>query len=183
MSNVIDHWRFVAQHAPAQHRGVILRRLLRRIVVDFTLRTPVRPLFLPLYWLICLPRRMFAVIQGQRRSFAAFAKAIRTHGINVLCNPQSFPGLIRWPLYFVASPGPIRLSELEHHGLKLEQLLAQGILRPLRVVGWYTFEKMTFSNEKEQLQLKNLFWSAWNPVRKFVNTLAWRKDVLSKAEV
>jgi len=182
MSNVIDHWRFVRRHAPAQYRDVIQRRLLRRVIAEFTLRTPLRPLFLPVYWLICLPRRMFAAIQGQRRSFAVFAKAIRTHGINVLCNPQSFPGLIRWPLYFVASPGPIRLADLEQHGLKLEQLIAQGVLRSLRVNGWFALETLEFSNTHEPLKLKSLFWSAWNPFGKWTNTLAWRRDVLKKAD-
>jgi GT2 family glycosyltransferase len=182
MSNVIDHWRFVGRHAPAQYRGVIQRRLLRRVIVEFTLRTPLRPLFLPLYWLICLPRRIYSLIQGQRRSFTAFAKAIREHGLNVLCKPQSFPGLIRWPLYFVASPGPIRLADLEKYELKLEQLLAQGVLRSLRVNGWFALETLAFSNTHESLKLKKLFWSAWNPFRKLTNTLAWRRALLNKAE-
>jgi hypothetical protein len=127
-----------------------------------------------------LPGRIFAVFQGQRRSFAAFAKAIREHGINVLCNPQSFPGLIRWPLYFVASPGPISLYDLEQYGFKLEQLLAQGVLRPLSVDGWYALDTLEFSNKQQPLKLKNLFWSAWDPFHKFANTLAWRRDVLNK---
>lgn len=182
MSNVIDHWRFVRRHAPAQYRGVIQRRLLRRVIAEFTLRTPLRPLFLPVYWLICMPLRMHAVFQGQRRSFTAFAKAIRVNGINVLCNPQNFPGLIRWPLYFVASPGPISLADLDQKGFKLEQLLAQGVLRPLRVDGWYALETLEFSNKPQPLELKSLFWSAWNPLRKLTNTLAWRKDLLKKAE-
>lgn len=182
MSNVIDHWRFVRRHAPAQYRGVIQRRLLRRVIAELTLRTPLRPMFLPIYWLVCLPRRIYAVIQGQRRSFTAFAKAIRADGINVLCNPQSFPGLIRWPLFFVASPGPIRLSDLEQYGFNSEQLLAQGVLRSLPVDRWYALETLEFSNKQQPLKLKNLFWSAWNPFRKLTNTLAWRRDVLKKAE-
>ena len=182
MSNVIDHWRFVSHHAPVQYRGIIQRRLLRRVIAEFSLRTPLRPFFLPVYWLICLPRRMVAVLQGQFRSFAAFAKAIREHGVNVLCNPQSFPGLIRWPLYFVASPGPIRLAELERHEFKWEQLVEQGVLRPLRVAGWYALETLEFSNKQKPLELKKLFWSAWNPFRKLTNTLDWRRDVLKKAE-
>jgi hypothetical protein len=182
MSNVIDHWRFVSRHAPAQYRSIIQRRLLRRVIAEFTLRTPLRPLFLPLYWLICLPRQIFAVFQGQRRSFAAFGKAIHAHGINVLCNPQNFPGLIRWPLYFVASPGPISLADLEQKGFKWQQLVELGVLRPLCVDGWYALKTLKFPNTHQPLELKSLFWSAWNPFRKLTNTLAWRRDVLKKAE-
>jgi GT2 family glycosyltransferase len=182
MSNVIDHWRFVRRHAPLQYRGVIQRRLLRRVIAEFALRSPLRPLFLPIYWLIYMPKRMFAVLQGQHRSFTTFAKAIRDHGFNVLCNPQSFPGLIRWLLYFLASPGPIRFSDLERYGFSSEQLLAQGVLRQLHVEGWYALETLEFSNKQQPLKLKSLFWSAWNPFRKLTNTLAWRRDVLKKAD-
>jgi len=171
MSNVVDHWRFVGRHAPQQFRAAIRRRLIRRVIIDFTLRTPLRPFFLPVYWLICLPLRILAVIQGQRRTFSLFSQAIRKQGINVLCNPQNFPGLIRWPLYFAASPGPISCKDIERYGLSDEVLISQGILRPSRVYGWYLLETLDFSNQHEASKLKRLFWLAWNPLHKLTNPL------------
>jgi len=181
MSNVVDHWRFVGLHAPEQYRVNIQRRLIRRVLVDLTLRTPLRPLFLPLYWLRCLPRRIFSLIQGQRRTFSLFVRAIRADGISVLCNPQKFPRLIRMLLYVVAAPRPLNRVTIEQQGLVVDELLTQGILRSLRVNDWYALETLDFSDKPEATKLKSLFWSAWNPLRKFTNTLAW-KDLLKKAD-
>jgi GT2 family glycosyltransferase len=180
MNNVVDHWRFVGRHAPEQYRATIRRRLMRRVLVDFTLRTPVRPLFLPLYWLMFLPWRLWALIQGQRRTFSLFARAIRAHGISVLCHSQNFPGLIRLPLYFIAAPGPVCLADCAQHGLSVDQLLAQGVLRPLPVDGWYALETLDFSDKHEASKLKRLFWSVWNPLHKLTNTLPWRKGMAKK---
>ncbi|OIO72232.1 MAG: methyltransferase [Zetaproteobacteria bacterium CG_4_9_14_3_um_filter_49_83] len=181
MSNIVDHWRFVGLHAPEQYRVNIQLSLMRRVLVDLTLRTPLRPLFIPLYWLRCLPRRIFSLIQGQRRTFALFARAIREDGISVLCNPQKFPGLIRMPLYLVASPGPLNRVTIEQQGLVVDELLTQGILRSLRVNEWYALETLEFSDKPEATKLKRFFWSAWNPLRKFTNSHAW-KDLLKKVE-
>jgi GT2 family glycosyltransferase len=182
MSNVVDHWHFVGRHAPEQYRTIIRRRLIRRVITDLTLRTPSRPFFLPMYWLIISPWRIWAVVQGQRRGFSLFADAIRKHGFNVLCYPQHFPGLIRWPLYFVAAPGPLSRADLTRYGLIAEELLSQGVLRSLCVDGWYAFETLDFSDKYEATRLKRLFRLAWNPLHKLVNTIAWRKDMLKQAD-
>ena len=63
MNNIVDHWRFVGRHAPAQYRTSIRLRLIRRVIVDFTLRTPLRPIFLPLHWLMRVPRRVYSAIR------------------------------------------------------------------------------------------------------------------------
>ncbi|WP_319587454.1 glycosyltransferase family 2 protein [uncultured Desulfobulbus sp.] len=175
MSNVVDHWKFVGRHAPEQYRARIRRRLIRRVIADFTLRTPLRPFFLPMYWLL-------AAIKGQRSAFLLFSHSIRDQGISVLCHPQNFPGLIRWPLYFVAAPGPFRRTDLAQYGLIVNELLAQGILRSLCTEGWYAFETLNFSDKHNSSKLKRLFLSAWNPFRKLTNTLAWRRDLLNKTE-
>jgi hypothetical protein len=176
MSNVFDHWRFVGRHAPEQYRAKIRRRLIRRVIDDFTLRTPLRPFFLPAYWFI-------NGIQEQRRVFKLFALAIRKQGINVLCYPQNFPGLIRWPLYLFAAPGPLRCKDFTNLGLNVDELLDQGVLRPSLVDGWYALETLDFSDQNEAAKLKRLFWSAWNPLYKLTNTLAWRKDLMKQANV
>ena len=181
MSNVLDHWYFVGRHAPAQHRASIRLRLIRRVIVDFTLRTPLRPIFLPLYWLLNFPHRVLAVIRGQRRAFALFTEAVREQGINVLCHPQIFPGLIRIPLYFLASPGPLRATDIAKFALEIDDLLTLGVVRPLSANGWYAFKDLTLANKPEASKLTRLFWAAWNPFRKISNTLGWRKITRSKA--
>jgi GT2 family glycosyltransferase len=175
MSNVLDHWYFVGRHAPTRYRASIRLQLIRRVIVDFTLRTPLRPFFLPLYWLLHLPHLTLAVIRGQRRAFALFTGAVREQGINVLCHPEIFPGTIRLPLYFLASPGPLTAADIAKSCLKIDDLLSLGILRPLGANGWYAFKNLTLANKPEASKLTRLFWAAWNPFRKLPNTLEWRK--------
>lgn len=182
MSNVVDHWRFASRHAPEQFRAAICRRLIRRVIADLTLRTPVRPFFLPVYWLLSLPGRLFAIIRGQRRAFALFRKAINEKGMDVLCNPQNFPGFIRLPLYFAAAPGPLRHAEIIKAGLSIDQLLEQKILRRLSVDSWYAFATLQFANRPDSATLTRLFWAAWNPLNKWTNTLTWPKQTREIAE-
>jgi GT2 family glycosyltransferase len=65
MNNMVDHWRFVGRHAPKQFRCAIRRRLIMHVIAAFTMRTPLRPIFLPVYWLIC---SMIHIVDGQKRS-------------------------------------------------------------------------------------------------------------------
>jgi hypothetical protein len=66
--------------------------------------------------------------------------------------------------------------------LDCEQLLEHGGLRPLRVDGWFALETLDFSNKQNPQELRRMFWSAWNPLRKLKNTLAWRRDGLNNTE-
>ena len=180
MSNVFDHWYFVGKHAPAPLRTRIRLRLIRHIIIDFTLRTPLRPFFLPLYWLIRLPYRLFSIIRGQQRAFKLFAVAIREQGVNVLCNPYIFPRLIRLPLYFLASPGPLRTIDIIRSNLSVKALLSREIVRPISGHDWYVFNHLNFSNQPEASKLYRLFWAAWNPFLKIPNSLKWRKATREK---
>lgn len=177
MSNIVDHWRFASRHAPPRYRGAVLRRLARRVIGDFMLRTPVRPFVMPLYWLLEARMRVNYVIDGQRRTFRAFARSYRDQGKDVLCSPQNFPGLIRLPLYVVAAPGPLRHAEIEALGLPVEELVARGVLRPLRVSGWLALQTLDFTGQPEARRLRRAFLTAWNPLRKWANTRAWRRDL------
>ena len=58
MGNVVDHWRFVGRHAPIEYRATIRRRLMLRVIVEFTLRTPLRPFFLSLNSLVVQRSRL-----------------------------------------------------------------------------------------------------------------------------
>jgi len=163
MSNVIDHWKFVGRHAPKDIRLAIRLRLIRRVISDFTLRTPLRPLALPIYWLL-----------RQCQSFRSFAGIVCDQGIDALCHPRSFPGLIRLPLYFLASPGPLKREDIDRLGLCPEELLSRGVLRRLDVEGWYALNRIKFLGKLGPAKIERLFWFAWNPQRKLVNTMAWR---------
>jgi GT2 family glycosyltransferase len=175
MSNVVDHWRFVSRHAPAHLRGKLRLRLARRVLVDFTLRTRLRPLFLPLYWTLTLPGRARLFIANQRRVFGRFREDCRRQGRDVLCAPQDFPGLLRLPLYLLAGPGPLTEEAVRSSGLDAQALLAQGLLRPLAAPGWFALTTLRFAGQPEAGKLRRLFLRAWNPLTKVHKTLVWRK--------
>lgn len=180
MSNVIDHWHFVGRHAPPEFRFEIRCRLMKRIVADLTLRTPLRPIFIPVYCVLHLPGRITGLARRQVFVFREFARAIRKQGIDVLCHPYGIPRLIRLPLYLVASPGPLRREDCIQLGLDTEDLQAQGVLRRV-AEGWYALETLHVAKGSESFKLRLLFWSAWNPLRKIGNTLALRRTLMSKA--
>ncbi|MEZ2129479.1 MULTISPECIES: methyltransferase domain-containing protein [unclassified Sinorhizobium] len=180
MSNVVDHWRFVGRHAPPDLRRRIRLRLIKRVLVDFALRTPARPFMLPIYVILTLPWRIANVIGGQRRTFARFAAASRRDGVDVLCRPEEFPGLIRLPLYFAAAPGPFKAESVERCGLALPELLERRIVRRLACEEWYAFTTLGFDGLSERSKLRRLFFYAWNPIAKFSHTIAWRRAVREK---
>jgi GT2 family glycosyltransferase len=175
MSNVVDHWRFVARHAPADLRGSLQLRLMRRVLADFALRTKVRPLFMPLYWALSIPWRTRVFLANQRLKFSWFLDNCREQGRDVLCAPQDFPRLIRLPLYMLASPGPISEGTVRASGLDLQQSVAEGLLRPLSAPGWYALTTLRFAGKEQAGALRKLFLRAWNPVSKVRNTIIWRK--------
>jgi GT2 family glycosyltransferase len=178
MSNVRDHWLFVSRHSPPAYRNRNRTRLVKRVVIDLTLRTQVRPIFLPVYWLLTAPARATAFLRNQRRMFWEFARAICTEGANVLCRPDTFPGLIRWPLFLVAATGPLQEADVKSVGLEVAKLQERGILRPLtRSEGWFALTTLDFSNLPDRDRLKRLRFIAWNPVHKIGKSLAWRRSV------
>jgi GT2 family glycosyltransferase len=177
MSNVRDHWRFISRHAPPACRNKNRIRLIKRVVVDLTLRTPARPVFLPVYWLTTVPGRTVAFVRNQYRIFRAFGKAIETQGRDVLCRPEIFPGLIRLPLFLLAATGPLRETDMTAAGLDAETLRERGLLRPLQSEGWFALTTLDYANIPDSDRLKHLRLRAWNPLHKIGNTLAWRRSV------
>lgn len=181
MSNVVDHWRFVSRHAPAAQRTGIRMRLVKRVLVDFSLRTELRPVFLPLYWLLMLPYRLAAAIPGQRREFGRFVRDVRVRGRDVLCKPDEFPKLIRGPLYLLASPAPLSAEDCRRAGVRLDELLAAGTLRQMRNEGWYSLTTLKAVGQPHDGDLRALRRRAWNPVRKAINTMAYRRTLRQQA--
>lgn len=173
MSNFGDHWRFVARHAPDEYRNRIRFRLVKRVVADFTLRTPARWFFFPLYVLLTLPWRILAVVKGQKRTFSRFAAAIRRDGADVVCQPKLIPGIIRLPVYLAMAPGPLKREHIEERGLIVDELLQRGILRHTRCHEWYALNTINFGGEAASTELGQLRRRAWNPVTKIGRTVSW----------
>ncbi|MBX4967387.1 glycosyltransferase family 2 protein [Rhizobium binae] len=177
MSNVRDHWRFIGRHAPAAYRYRNRMCLIKRVVIDLTLRTGARPLFLPIYWLISLPGRTIAYVRNQRRMFREFWKVIGTDGADVLCRPEIFPGVIRLPLFLVAATGPVQESDVQSVGLDVATLRQRGLLRTLQSEAWFGLTTLDFSNLPDRTQLERLRRLAWNPIPKIGRKLAWRRSM------
>nr|WP_245305819.1 glycosyltransferase [Rhizobium leguminosarum] len=173
MNNFWDHWRFVARHAPNEYRNRIRFRLVKRVIADFTLRTPARWFFFPLYILLTLPWRTWAVVKGQKRAFSRFATTIRKDGVNVVCQPKLIPGIVRLPVYLSVAPGPFKREHIEEHGLVADELLQRGIVRHTRCNEWYALNTVNFGSDAGAIQLKRLRRNAWNPVAKVGRTFSW----------
>lgn len=175
MSNVVDHWRFVGRHAPPGRRLSIRARLAWGVFADLALRTPARPLGLPLFWLLALPRKVLDIVPGQRRVFAQFAKDRERYGADVLCRPERIPRLIRLLAYLFACPGPVSRAECEALGLAPAPLLAAGVLRELPVGEWLAFETLAFAGRADEAALGRLLRLAGRPWRKLARPLTWRR--------
>lgn len=127
MANVMDHWRFVARHAPEGRVLAVKSMLVRRVIFDFLFRTRLRPLGLLAIMILRFPHRIWRLFRGQTVTFERFLRAWRSDGRDVLCRPQDFPGAIRLPLYLAAAPGPFRPDEATDFGLVADDLVARGI--------------------------------------------------------
>jgi len=135
MGNVIDHWRFVTRHAPKKYRVRLQLRLIARAIAYLGLRTPMRPVALPFYWLSLLP----SLIIGQIRAFRRFKVALLEHGQDVWCHPSLVPGSIRAFAYVFLSPGPVHAQDCWRYVTNPHELVKQGLLKPLPVEGWFAF--------------------------------------------
>lgn len=175
MNNVLDHWRFVSRHAPKEIRGRTQRKLLRRLLVDFTLRSELRPLFLPVLWMTQLPGRTVNFVRGQRRKLNSLRFAIVRYGWNVVCWPHEFPAFLRGPTYLLISPGPISKEMIDRCGLDSMELVMDGTLRRLISGEWFALQTIFFGDHPQAHRLARLRVMAWNPVRKITNTIAWRR--------
>lgn len=175
MSNVVDHWRFVLRHAPAPYRWPILLQLIQQIVAALTLRTPLRPFFLPLYWLLRGTQVLVSGAKAQPKVFRQFIRDIRQYGPDILCYPHQIPKLIRLPIYLVACPGPVSHSDCTEQGLVVETLVSQDILRLASVPGWYRFSTLKVANHSKSPQLTRMLWMALNPIKKVSSLLTWSK--------
>lgn len=169
MSNVVDHWRFVGLHAPDSRRAAIRLRLVGRTLFHLGLRTPLRPLALPLFWCMLAPRKLLDLVKGQVRTFRSFAIDLRMKGADALCHPQRMPGSIRPFLYFLAAPGPVDRADCRRAGVDADDLVAAGLLRPLWKVGWFAFSTVKVPHGP----IRRLLATAWNPWRK-----VWRSAAL-----
>jgi GT2 family glycosyltransferase/glycosyltransferase involved in cell wall biosynthesis/SAM-dependent methyltransferase len=167
MNNVIDHWCFVSRHAPPAYRARLHRRFIARVFLDFTMRSPLRPILWPPFsW----TRRH---LRAWGRYFSAWAK----DGRDVLCRPKQAPVLIRFITYLLASPAPFTHQTLGDHGLDRDSLLARNLIQRLKLPGWYEFATLRFADQPEAKKLRRLFRFAWSPLRKLQQARAWQRDM------
>ena len=167
MGNVIDHWRFVTLHAPKKYRVRLQLRLIARTIAYLGLRTPMRPVALPFYWLSLLPSLMI----GQIRVFRRFKVAFRERGQDVWCRPSLVPGSIRAFAYFFLSPGPVHAQDCWRYVTNPHELVKQGLLRPLPVEGWFAFSTLKVPQGPVSALLRDSR-NLWAKVRR---TLIFRK--------
>lgn len=178
MSNIVDHWFFVSKHAPREFRWALRARLVKRVLAELTLRTALRPLFLPLYYLLISPYILKAKLRGQLRMFKHFYVASREQGVNILCEPRLMPGLIRIPLFLLASPGPLHDRDLAGQGWSSKKLVDAGMLSKLGAEGWYKLRSLNFAQSNDTALHKKLYWSAWNPLKKIARSRAYKRALL-----
>jgi hypothetical protein len=168
MGNVIDHWRFVARHAPPKHRLAIHARLAANTCFQLLFRTPARPFVLPFYWLAMLPLRIVAYGLAQLRAYATLPSLIRRYGKQLLCHPKRLPSSIRLPIYLCLCPGLLHRHDLEHASSCFEQWLQEGILIPLACPGWFAFTRLKRADFVRYPSLRWLFLRSWNPLTKLM---------------
>lgn len=167
MGNIVDHWRFVTRHAPKAYRIRLQLRLIARALAHLGLRTPLRPVALPVYCLILLPN----VIAGQMRAFSHFKVTRKERGRDVWCYPSAVPGLIRGIAYFLLSPGPVHIQDCACRGVNPNDLVIQGVLKALPVQGWFAFTTL----KVPQGPASALLGDARNVWAKARRTLTFRK--------
>ena len=172
MSNVIDHWRFVHLHAPKSHRNFIKLRLIGRAIFNLGIRTPLRPVTLPILWCLLFPRKLLRLALGQVRTFRSFAISVRMKGMDAFCHPRKMPGSIRPFLYLLVSPGPVHINDCRSAGANAEELVAAGVMRKLWVGDWYAFS--TFNLQEDPA--RRLFAHARSPLHKLLRTfeILWK---------
>jgi glycosyltransferase involved in cell wall biosynthesis len=178
MTNVVDHWRFVGLHAPQGCRTGIRLRLIGRVVAHLGLRTPLRPLALPVYWLAMVPGALI----GQIRAFRRLGEEARKRGVDVLCDCSILPRAIRGLAYLVACPGPVSEDDCRRFGLRAEDLVADGILRPLGPGGALTFATLKVDGRGDSEKLRRLIRAAWSPRRKIGRVLDRRRGRTGRAQ-
>jgi GT2 family glycosyltransferase len=171
MTNVVDHWRFVQRYAPHQFRLPILLRLSRRVVGDLTLRTPSRPIFLPIYWLYRAAQEFTAQVKLSMQFF----RDVRRNGTDMFCYPHQIPKLIRIPMYLFVCPGPVSSHDCIDLGIDIEALLGQNVVRQTSVEGWYWLNRLKVSPGNDSKDFKKLRLISLNPFKKITNILTWNQ--------
>lgn len=167
MGNVIDHWRFVARHAPAKYRLQIQCQLIASICYQFLFRTRLRFIILPMIWLLRLPFRIICYCYKQVKMYGALPRLFINNRQHILCYPRKVPSSLRVFVYIFFCPGPLRRNDLESLQLKSEALLQDGILMQLSA-DWFAFARLQRDDFVRVSGLCFLFLKAWNPFRKLV---------------
>lgn len=180
MGNVVDHWRFVARHSPPAYRNKLKLRLAARTGFHLGLRTPLRPLALPLYWIALSPFIVGRLMSSEIKAFRQLGTDRRERGRDTWCYPERLPRLIRLMGYLLHSPAPVHADDCNRQGVEPEQLVQAGVLRPLRADGWFAFTTFEVPNGP-QLSMLSEALTLRSKLRGLVSLRRAQRDHASRA--
>lgn len=174
MSNVIDHWKFVSLHAPkhsrTKNRIMIISRSLRKLA----LRTPLRPIFLPVHWFLLGVQSTRYKVVSEINAYRHLITAFKAMGWDVICYPTILPKTLRLPVYILLTPAPVGEQDLRIEDLEPESVLTAMTLRQSSAVGWYHFNTFKVA-DRSLKRILILSLLPWNKVNRTASYLGARK--------
>ena len=165
MVNVIDHWRFIKNHAPTQLKNKILVKLVLRVIYSVSFPRRIRPISLIFFSIIIFPIKIYRFICYQIMMFQNLKIKTQSLRADVLCFPELFPSLIRPFVYLLVCPGPIKKSDIEGVVCRLEELISDGIIEPLGSKKWYQIFTLKPIDNITEASTPSIFWFRFRTVR------------------
>ncbi len=165
MVNVIDHWRFIKNHAPTRLKNKILVKLVLRVIYSVAFRTRIRPISLIFFSIIIFPIKIYRYICYQIMMFQNLKIKTQSLRADVLCFPELFPSLIRPFVYLLVCPGPIKKSDIEGVGLSARELISDGVIEPLGSKKWYQIFTLKPIDNITEASTPSIFWFRFRTVR------------------
>lgn len=151
MSNIVDHWRFIARHAPPQHRLRLLRKLIAANIGKFVFQTKLGILTVPMLRaapLLFQAAHFAVLLPGALMRFYA--------NPDVGLKSQTLPTPFRMLAQLTLTPRPFLAEELRSLNLDAEELGRLGVIKPLDEPGWYMFNTLKWPSVSDQQGLRKL---------------------------
>lgn len=174
MSNVVDHWKFVSLHAPKQNRTKIQVKIISSSLRKLALRTPLRPMFMPVHWLLAGIQSARYKVASEIRAYQRLIMEFNAMGWDVICHPRVLPKTLRLPVYILLTPAPVEEQNLRTSDLEPADILASMTLRQSPAVGWYHFNTFKVA-ERSLKRILILSLLPWNKINRIAFYLSARK--------